>query len=79
MVGNKKVIVVMPAYNAAKTLEKGSGQFARGGKEKPEQKVQARPKTAAGKKVGRNDPCPCGAKKEDGSPKKYKHCCGRDA
>ena len=26
----------------------------------------------AGKKVGRNDPCPCG------SGKKYKHCCGRE-
>ena len=25
-----------------------------------------------GKKVGRNDPCPCG------SGKKYKNCCGRD-
>ncbi|MEA4922129.1 MAG: SEC-C metal-binding domain-containing protein [Eubacteriaceae bacterium] len=25
------------------------------------------------KKVGRNDPCPCG------SGKKYKHCCGRNA
>ncbi|MGN1107677.1 MAG: SEC-C metal-binding domain-containing protein, partial [Huintestinicola sp.] len=24
------------------------------------------------KKVGRNDPCPCG------SGKKYKNCCGRD-
>jgi preprotein translocase subunit SecA len=34
----------------------------------------ARPKAAAavaGKKVGRNDPCPCG------SGKKYKHCCGK--
>jgi preprotein translocase subunit SecA len=33
-----------------------------------------RPKAAAavaGKKIGRNDPCPCG------SGKKYKHCCGR--
>jgi preprotein translocase subunit SecA len=34
-----------------------------------------RPKTpvaaGTGKKVGRNDPCPCG------SGKKYKHCCGR--
>lgn len=30
-----------------------------------------------GKKMGRNDPCPCGAKKSDGSPKKYKHCCGK--
>jgi len=26
---------------------------------------------AGGKKIGRNDPCPCG------SGKKYKHCCGR--
>jgi preprotein translocase subunit SecA len=29
------------------------------------------PAKVAGKKVGRNDPCPCG------SGKKYKHCCGR--
>ncbi|MCD6540482.1 SEC-C domain-containing protein, partial [Candidatus Bipolaricaulota bacterium] len=28
---------------------------------------------ASSKKVGRNDPCPCG------SGKKYKHCCGRNA
>jgi len=27
------------------------------------------------KKIGRNDPCPCGATKPDGKPKKYKHCC----
>jgi len=27
--------------------------------------------SAAGHKVGRNDPCPCG------SGKKYKHCCGK--
>jgi preprotein translocase subunit SecA len=32
---------------------------------------KAAPVTAGGKKVGRNDPCPCG------SGKKYKHCCGR--
>jgi preprotein translocase subunit SecA len=34
------------------------------GQKKQKQKV-------GGKKVGRNDPCPCG------SGKKYKHCCGR--
>jgi preprotein translocase subunit SecA len=28
-------------------------------------------------KVGRNDPCPCGAKKSDGTPIKYKHCHGK--
>ena len=30
-------------------------------------------------KVGRNDPCPCGAKKSDGRPIKYKHCHGRNS
>jgi len=30
-----------------------------------------------GQKVGRNDPCPCGAKKPDGTPIKYKHCHGK--
>jgi len=28
-------------------------------------------------KIGRNDPCPCGAKKPDGRPVKYKHCHGK--
>ncbi len=32
---------------------------------------QKTPKNADGKKIGRNDPCPCG------SGKKYKNCCGR--
>lgn len=35
-------------------------------------------KTADGKKVGRNDPCPCGAKKPNGTPIKYKHCHGKN-
>lgn len=33
--------------------------------------TQKAPKNADGKKIGRNDPCPCG------SGKKYKNCCGR--
>jgi preprotein translocase subunit SecA len=37
-------------------------------KEAPQRKKEAVP---VGKKVGRNDPCPCG------SGKKYKHCCGK--
>lgn len=39
----------------------------------------ATPHTASfnGKKVGRNDPCPCGAKKDDGTPVKFKHCHGK--
>ena len=39
-------------------------QAAAGGSKKQHAKV-------GGKKVGRNDPCPCG------SGKKYKHCCGK--
>jgi len=39
-------------------------QARAGGSQKKQLKV-------GGKKVGRNDPCPCG------SGKKYKHCCGR--
>jgi preprotein translocase subunit SecA len=31
-----------------------------------------KPAVVVGRKVGRNDPCPCG------SGKKYKHCCGRN-
>jgi len=40
------------------------GEAQAGGDAKKRLKVK-------GKKVGRNDPCPCG------SGKKYKHCCGR--
>ncbi len=31
----------------------------------------------ADKKIGRNAPCPCGAKHPDGRPVKYKHCHGK--
>ena len=34
-------------------------------------------KRPAQNEVGRNDPCPCGAKKPDGTPIKYKHCHAR--
>lgn len=32
---------------------------------------------AAGRSIGRNEPCPCGARKEDGRPVKFKHCHGK--
>ncbi len=41
---------------------------------------EQRPQAAAppgAKSVGRNDPCPCGAKYPDGRPVKYKRCHGR--
>ncbi len=40
-------------------------------KEAPAQRQPQKVAVPAGKKVGRNEPCPCG------SGKKYKHCCGR--
>jgi preprotein translocase subunit SecA len=39
--------------------------------------VTSNPAGAAIKTVGRNEPCPCGAKKQDGTPVKYKHCHGK--
>ena len=38
---------------------------------------QSQMRAPDGRKVGRNDPCPCGAKNADGSPKKYKRCHGK--
>jgi len=36
---------------------------------------KTRPIVRDNKKIGRNDPCPCGAVDENGKPKKYKNCC----
>jgi len=33
------------------------------------------PKVREYKKIGRNDPCPCGATDENGKRLKYKNCC----
>ncbi|HLD86166.1 MAG TPA: preprotein translocase subunit SecA [Patescibacteria group bacterium] len=41
--------------------------------------VMGKARDQAGHKVGRNDPCPCGAKHPDGRPIKYKHCHGKNA
>jgi preprotein translocase subunit SecA len=49
---------------APSAMAQASGRGDGSGSKKQKLKV-------AGKKVGRNDPCPCG------SGKKYKHCCGR--
>jgi preprotein translocase subunit SecA len=50
---------------------------------KPQAQEIRQPPLAAGGsirkgKIGRNDPCPCGAKYPDGRPVKYKHCHGRN-
>ncbi len=44
----------------------------------PSRKKVGLPTEAQRAKVGRNDPCPCGAKHPDGRPIKYKHCHGKN-
>ena len=55
-------------HGAPETMQKGSayGELS----ERKEQVVKKR------SEVGRNDPCPCGKKDENGKPLKYKKCCG---
>lgn len=45
--------------------------------ELPPSSAMPEPVRSTEPKVGRNDPCPCGATKADGTPKKYKHCHGK--
>ena len=47
------------------------------GEGEPAEQVRAKVRDESGHKVGRNDPCPCGAVKADGTPVKYKHCHGK--
>jgi preprotein translocase subunit SecA len=62
---------------AQKTMEKGQSQFKIAPAEKSDNTsdtlsvFQPKAKDAEGKKIGRNDPCPCG------SGKKYKNCHGK--
>ena len=51
-----------PSAQAPSPMAQVVGQSSTGGKQKTK---------VGGKKIGRNEPCPCG------SGKKYKHCCGR--
>lgn len=50
--------------SVVKNVHEGPAVHSGGGTDK------AMPRRNSGKKVGRNDDCPCG------SGKKYKHCCG---
>jgi len=59
----------------AKTMAEADSVFA--GALAHSDSTVAKLKDAAGRKVGRNDPCPCGATKPDGTPIKYKHCHGK--
>ena len=61
-----------------KSMPTGAVAAPGAGQENPQQTQTNRPATeapkpfVAQKRVGRNDPCPCG------SGKKYKNCCGKN-
>ena len=59
-------VTVRTKVERVQTMQPQSASHGGKGMEKPAQRRVA-------KKVGRNDPCPCG------SGKKYKNCCGRNA
>jgi preprotein translocase subunit SecA len=71
----------------AKEMDKGSSSFSgfapmsgkgdSGAGQKSFGHIKQKVKDTEGKKIGRNDPCPCGAKKLDGTPVKFKHCHGK--
>jgi preprotein translocase subunit SecA len=64
-----KVVPQNVSFSApAKTMEKANATFSGFSNNAPI--IEKKPTDAAGNKVGRNDPCPCG------SGKKYKKCCG---
>ena len=56
----------------AKVEDRLQSARASHGEDSSPAEAQKRAKNADGKKIGRNDPCPCG------SGKKYKNCCGRN-
>jgi preprotein translocase subunit SecA len=66
-------------YSApAKTMDERDSAFdGESGKKIQSAPVISKQRNEAGEKIGRNDPCPCGAKKPDGTPIKYKHCHGK--
>jgi preprotein translocase subunit SecA len=61
----QKLFAIQPAHEEEIRPEEPVFFMNRGGED-------AMPEPEKGKKVGRNDPCPCG------SGKKYKKCCGRE-
>ncbi|MBU2592348.1 preprotein translocase subunit SecA [Patescibacteria group bacterium] len=78
-----RVEVVKTPQSIPGSVIEGRGQMivpqTTGNSDQPSEPVIAQPEVkpivSGGLKPGRNDPCPCGATKSDGTPKKYKQCC----
>ena len=80
----KNIVTNDPTQLVAKQFSNASGDFvsksmAQVSNIETHQKIALKNEEVQkfGHKVSRNDPCPCGAIKEDGTPIKYKNCCGK--
>jgi len=70
------------AHSLYKQLLADFEQWVEENKERLEKQESSHPEpsprhTAESRKIGRNDPCHCGATRSDGQPVKYKHCHGK--
>lgn len=71
---SREEVNVLPDHDLSNNTQLGAGTF----KTKSNIYYQYhQPKREFGRKIGRNEPCPCGAKKPNGQPIKYKHCHGK--
>ncbi|HCC22092.1 TPA: preprotein translocase subunit SecA, partial [Candidatus Uhrbacteria bacterium] len=66
------------AVQPAKSLLDQGGLKLSGARKSADGGVTESGAGATGDKIGRNDPCPCGATKDDGTPVKYKKCHGKE-
>ena len=62
---------------APSVMQKGNLILQGAPKEAGQAVAVGKPRDSSGKEVGRNDPCPCGAKHPDGRPVKFKNCHGK--
>ncbi|MDD3284615.1 MAG: preprotein translocase subunit SecA [Patescibacteria group bacterium] len=80
--GKQNIILNNPTSNASRQFDVSDSPMAGEAQQSLEVKNKSVLKNDEvkkfGHKVGRNDDCPCGAKKEDGTPVKYKNCCGKN-
>ena len=74
---NQEVVTIssVPQRIVPRNLNLSGGGTEEGNRESSS--ARANPGVSMGGKIGRNDPCPCGAKKPDGTSIKYKHCHGK--
>ncbi|MCR4671772.1 MAG: preprotein translocase subunit SecA [Lachnospiraceae bacterium] len=72
---HRDIVTIMMHVRRKPTTERQ--QVAKATGTNKDESAVRQPKKRTAKKVGPNDPCPCGKTYPDGRPIKYKNCCGR--